>query len=388
MQTLLIVTFDYRPQLGGVATCTFQLARHLSSHCSVIVLAPESENSKEFDDKQNFKTIRVKSSKKSFLAISNFAKKIIEICKTENPSAILSTTWNPSAVACWISKPFHKTPYFNLTHGVEVIESNRNWRKRLRKSFSFIKKRVYLAASRHFTVSQFTAELVHNFCCIPKGRISVIHNGVDSIEFYPKPKSSKLIAKHNLHEKVVLLTISRLVPHKGIDKTIEALVNLVHKYPHLHYLIGGVGPDESRLKTLISELHLQDHVSFVGKVLFEELNDYYNLCDLYIMISREDFKQPAVEGFGISFLEAGACEKPVLAGDSGGVSDAVIDQVTGHLVNPTDSEKVSDGIELFLKNEDSFKQLGKNARKRILNELNWNISAKKMFQQMEQTLSK
>ncbi len=89
------------------------------------------------------------------------------------------------------------------------------------------------------------------------------------------------------------------------------------------------------------------------------------------MLSRYDQKAPAVEGFGITFLEAGSCKKPVIAGDSGGVSDAVLHQETGILVDPTDSQKISESIKALLSDSELCKKLGENAHRRIHQELTW-----------------
>ncbi len=102
------------------------------------------------------------------------------------------------------------------------------------------------------------------------------------------------------------------------------------------------------------------------------------------MASREKAESNAlgkkVEGFGIVFLEAGACEKPVIGGNSGGVEDAVLDGVTGLLIDPTDIEAISrSALQLFLDNALADK-LSKNSRKRILENLTMQKTADKVEQ--------
>ena len=382
LPTLLIVTFDYRPQLGGVATCTYELAKALNKHFKVIVIAPEHIHAKNFDEKQDFVTHRLPLPSSSGASILPAAKSIYHLIKEYPPIGILCTTWSPSAISTYLASRFSKTPYFVLTHGVEVLESSRNWKKKLRSKMSFIKKSVYQKAHHHFAVSQYTAGLVQNECLVDSQNITITHNGIDIELWSPQKKPQDLIREHQLENKKVLLTISRLVPHKGIDITLEAIHLLKKEFPQLVYLIGGDGPDRSRLQRKVQDLKLENHVLFLGPISFEQIQNYYHLCDVYIMLSRFEPQLPAVEGFGIAFLEAGACEKPVIAGRSGGTSDAVIENETGYLVSPTNPKEAADKIKKLFKHEELAKEMGKKSRERISQIMNWQNTAQKMAQKI------
>ena len=116
---------------------------------------------------------------------------------------------------------------------------------------------------------------------------------------------------------------------------------------------------------------VEDFVKFVGYIPEAELPKYYTMSDVFVMPSIEIEGKGDIEGFGITFLEANACGKPVIGGSSGGISDAVIDGETGVLINPYDDEEIKEAILRLLKDEEYSKSLGDNGRKRVEEELSW-----------------
>jgi phosphatidylinositol alpha-1,6-mannosyltransferase len=107
---------------------------------------------------------------------------------------------------------------------------------------------------------------------------------------------------------------------------------------------------------------------FTGFVPDNKLVNYYSLCDLFVLVSRPDAKSKEVEGFGIVFLEANACYKAVVGSAVGGITDAVIDGVTGRLVaDPTDPTEIASVVIELLKNNGKSSFLGTNGRRRVEN---------------------
>ncbi|MFB3134014.1 MAG: glycosyltransferase family 4 protein, partial [Rhodothermales bacterium] len=187
------------------------------------------------------------------------------------------------------------------------------------------------------------------------------------------------------HQKVVL-TISRLVPRKGIDTVLRALPQVAHQIPDVRYLIGGSGPDRDRLEALSRELHLSDRVQFLGNIPKEDLLRYYNACDVFVMPSRED--RPHVEGFGIAFLEANACGKPVIGAWSGGIPDAVRDGETGLLVEPDDEADLAAAMLRLLRDAPLAARLGRNGRQRVRDEASWDHVADQLYEAIAARLEK
>ena len=127
-----------------------------------------------------------------------------------------------------------------------------------------------------------------------------------------------------------------------------------------------------------SILELMGHRRLAGRVSEEELPCYYNACDIFVMLNRQTKGEEIVEGFGISFIEASACGKPVVGGKSGGAKDAVKNGLTGILVDPDDLKKITETLIQLLKNEQYSKSLAEAGRKIIVNEFTWKSRAEQL----------
>ena len=121
----------------------------------------------------------------------------------------------------------------------------------------------------------------------------------------------------------------------------------------------------------MKELGLEDSVIFVGEVAEEEIPHYYTVCNIFIMPSE-------IEGFGIVFLEANACGKPVIGGKVGGICDAIINEETGLLVDPLNIDQIADSLIRLLTNPRLARRLGKKGKERVQKELNWQGRARKI----------
>ena len=145
----------------------------------------------------------------------------------------------------------------------------------------------------------------------------------------------------------------------------------------MQYLIIGKGKEEKRLKTLVKRLDLENHVSFLGFVSEEELVMFYNASDVFILVSREipgDF-----EGFGLVYLEANACGKPVIGAKTGGIEDAIKHGETGLLVRDVKMDNVAEAILKLLINKDYAVKLGKTGLAQIKKYRTWEFVADEML---------
>ena len=167
-----------------------------------------------------------------------------------------------------------------------------------------------------------------------------------------------------------MLTVARLVPHKGIDVALRALARLGRACPRLRYLVVGEGDDRSRLTALVGELGVSDRVRFAGSLPDDDIAEAYATATVYVGLSRLD-ADINVEGFGIAFVEAGASGTPSVAGDSGGVRSAVRDGETGIIVPPEDPAAAAAAIESLVSNVDQRRTLGRRAREAAVSYYNW-----------------
>jgi phosphatidylinositol alpha-1,6-mannosyltransferase len=154
---------------------------------------------------------------------------------------------------------------------------------------------------------------------------------------------------------------------------IEALPLIKKEIPEVRYVICGRGNDETRLRRIVAEKGVEGEVVFAGFVPNEERGAFYGACDVYVMPSREIPDKGDIEGFGITYLEANAFGKPVIGGKSGGISEAVIDGVTGLLVDPCDVEAIAGACIRLLRDSDLAGRLGRQGCDRIRREFNWDV---------------
>ena len=205
--------------------------------------------------------------------------------------------------------------------------------------------------------------------------VAALDLGTDPVHFSPLRDTGALRRRWGVGDGPIILTVARLVPHKGQDMGIRALATLARAFPELRYIMVGEGHDELRLRSLARELGVSDRVGFVGPMRDDELPEAYATSTIYLGASRVD-KEINVEGFGISFLEAGASGIPSVAGDSGGVRSAVRDGETGIVVPPADPDAIADAIRSLLLNPERRKQMGRAARHAVETHYNWDRVAR------------
>jgi phosphatidylinositol alpha-1,6-mannosyltransferase len=169
--------------------------------------------------------------------------------------------------------------------------------------------------------------------------------------------------------------VSRLIKEKGQDVVIEAINKIKKQFPNIILLIVGDGRDRKYLEDLVKEKELQKTVIFLGKVDRNECCKLYQFTDLFVLTSRRGYK----ESFGLVYLEANACKKVVLAGNTGGVSEAVENGVSGILVNPCDVDEIANTIVSLLINEHKRREMEEKAYNRVRNNFSNIDMAKKII---------
>jgi len=167
-----------------------------------------------------------------------------------------------------------------------------------------------------------------------------------------------------------LVTVARLEKHKGIDTVLEALPTIAERAPDVRYAVAGGGPERESLERLAHKLGVADRVRFLGQVSERDLPALYNLATVYVGASRRA-ERIGVEGFGIALVEASACGVPVVAGNSGGVPDAVRDGETGFLVPPEESAALVEAVCRLLDDPVLARRLGAAGRRAVETYYNW-----------------
>src|SRR5437667_464407 len=204
------------------------------------------------------------------------------------------------------------------------------------------------------------------------GRPRVVHLGTDPTWFRPGVDVTAVRERFALPDLGGrwLVTVARLQEHKGMDTVIRALPAILARAPDVRYAVAGTGPDRERLEKLVQELGLGDRVRFLGAVGDQDLPACYNLASVYVGASRRAGRL-GVEGFGISLVEASACGLPVVAGNSGGIPDAVREGETGFLVPPEDPAALAGAISRLLADTELARRVGAAGRRAVETYYNW-----------------
>jgi phosphatidylinositol alpha-1,6-mannosyltransferase len=282
----------------------------------------------------------------------------------------------PVGYAVVLANLFRRTPFLLYVNGSDLLREQRAL-SHARKRFGA--KRIFGAASGIVAISAWSGrlaeELIRDLNIRNPPPIGVFDLGTDPLFFHPRRDTGALRARWGIGTDPLLVTVARLVPHKGQDVTLRAMAALTEEFPTLRYAIVGTGPDEGRLRALAAELKISDRTIFTGPITDDEIAEAYATSTIYIGLSRVESVIFA-EGFGISFLEAAASGVPSIAGDSGGVRSAVRDGISGIIVPPTDVRSVTDAIRDLLRNPEKRAAMGSSARNLIETHYNWDRVAR------------
>ncbi|GFO56857.1 hypothetical protein GMSM_38640 [Geomonas sp. Red276] len=231
-----------------------------------------------------------------------------------------------------------------------------------------IRRALFKMADFYICNSHYTSEALSAFC--HHSRPSFIScPGVEE-RFFEPADTAPLARRFATEGRRVIYTVGRLDPRKGHDRVIEALPALIDRIPNLLYLVGGTGRNLEPLKRRVKELGLEAHVRFCGFIADEEIVAFHQLGELFVMPNRT-LADGDTEGFGIVFLEAGACGRPVIGGNCGGVPDAVRDCETGFLVDPYRSGELTERILYLLEHRAEAVRMGEAGRRRAWQEFRW-----------------
>jgi phosphatidylinositol alpha-1,6-mannosyltransferase len=253
-----------------------------------------------------------------------------------------------------------------LTHGHEVW-----WAKVF--PFTVAIRRIGSTVDPLTYLGEFTQRAISRSLTATARKAMVkIAPGIDVDHFTPVD-STQLRKELNLEGKKVIVSVGRLVHRKGQDHLIEAMPQILKSVPDAHLLMVGKGPYLEHLAKLVAINRLENHVSFIGRIQYAELPRFISAGDVFSMPSRSRLAGLEVEGLGIVYLEASSCGLPVIAGSSGGAPDAIIDGVTGFVVDGTDNEQIAKAAIELLNNPEKAKAMGMAGRQWITDNWRWEI---------------
>ena len=351
---ILMCGNSFGPARGGSQTYAQEVAANLTGLGQEIVFLTRAQPGyEEFDASLPFTVLRAGSKVK--LGALFFRK-----LKTERFDAIYVTHRADFAALANTASRLLAKPYFLSVYGGEILHDFRA--SSVRRNFA--------SARAVIAISRYTKGLLSKLG-VSEAKIHVIPCGTDPRRFNPEIDGTAVREKHGLRDRKIILSVSRLVKRKGNASVISALPAILGAVPRAHYLIVGQGSQEESLRKQVREMGLDGSVTFAGWLDEGELPRYYAACDVFVMPSFAAHQGENVEGFGIAFLEANACGKPVVGGRTGGVPDAIVDGVTGLLVDPLDVGDVGKAIVAILGDGEKAAAMGRAGRERVEKDYNW-----------------
>ena len=379
MKRSLLLTHDFPPVVGGIAVVFHHLWKYFPQE-RMLVLTPHSDGDCEFDRSSPVRPIRCYPSRKgaagkigAMIAMFFVTVYLVLFRQVREVHAGQLVSCGPTG---YLFQSVFGIPCFLWLYGGE---------SRTNYSASPLKQRIaefLITRCRLLVTNSPTTTREFLDFGIPPGRIIEIVPAVDSGRFSPGPPSERYIRRYNLEGKKILVTVGRLVERKGHDLVLKAM-SLMKDYPDLHYCIAGAGPYRGRLEELAEELGVSDRVTFLGLVDENDLPDCYRLGDIFVMPNRTiPGKADSIEGFGMTFIEAGACGRPVIGGRSGGAFDAVEDGVTGYLIDPEKPDDLAEKITYLLDNPDVCREMGRRGRERAIKSFSWKQRAVQLAERL------
>ncbi|HRY36326.1 MAG TPA: glycosyltransferase family 4 protein [Candidatus Magasanikbacteria bacterium] len=360
---ILLITLEYPPKIGGIASYTYNFAAHFDSE-EICVYAPKQQGDKEFDAKNDWKTYRYNPYFKviwpRWLKMFWQVRKII---KKEKVEKIYVHHALPSGYVAYLCKKFFKIPYTIFFHGTDLVVGLKRKAGKIKMVCNNAEK---IVVSGDFLKNKLSAKFEEL-----ENKIVVLHP-CPSDFFLKKNKEEELEilrAKLALKGKKVLISVGRMADGKGFPHMVRLLPKILEKVPNLVWIIIGDGPKKEDIIKNIQKNYLQNVVRILGFIPLNELPKYYQLADAFVLLTHKD--EESEEGWGTAFLEASASGLPVIAGRVGGVEEVVENLVTGILVDVYQDQGVISAITEILKNSDYAKQMGEAGRRRIIQEFNW-----------------
>jgi glycosyltransferase involved in cell wall biosynthesis len=221
------------------------------------------------------------------------------------------------------------------------------------------------------------------------GKSVVIPNAVDTKKFTVAVSPAERANLRNelglRDDQVALVTTSRLVHKNGIDDVVRALALLPAE---VVFVVFGVGPDETKLRSLIAELKLDGRVQLRGQIGHDVMPKYLKACDIFIRPSRS-------EGMGNSFVEAMAAELPVIATREGGIADFLFDrhlnpdkETTGFAVRKDSPEDIATAVREIMANPEFVAEVCATAKAMAIRDYDWDLIAGRMHNEVFQPLWK
>lgn len=358
---LVMVTELFLPTKGGTAVSFDDDFRRLGGK-EVHIVTADVPGAAEFDETHPNRVHRLVLERKwwlkpeSLIMYLRLFLRTYRMAITNDIEAFFAGRALPEGLVAWAVARLRGRPVMIYAHGEELTGWGRGNKF---KAMCFALQH----ADRVLANSDFTRDTLTSLIGVSPEHVAMTYPTIDVDRYRPGLPYDDLLAGIGLGKgQCLVLSVGRLQRRKGFDQVVRSLPGLVARGLDVHYALIGIGEDHEYLEGLAREGGVLDRVHLLGHVSMEDLPRWYNACDLFAMPNRDIGGD--TEGFGLVYLEAGACVKPVISGLAGGTGSAVIDGVTGLRVDGEKVEAVEDAIAYLLTHPEEAHRMGEASRAR------------------------
>ena len=361
MAKVLVVTNDFAPRAGGIEVFVEALASRFPAD-QVVVFTTDGPGAAEHDASVPYPVVR--TPRRVLLAGPGVARDVVAVLREHGCDRVL---FGASAPLGLLARPLRAAGarrIVALSHGHEV------WWARVPVARALL-RRIGDDVDVLTYVSQWCGtNIARGLSPAARARMRRLAPGVNSAEFRPGCGGDEVRRELGIAPGTpVVVCGGRLVRRKGQDRLIDAWPAVLAAVPDARLLLVGSGPYGRSLRRRAARLGLADAVTFTGTV--PRIAPYFDAADVFAMPSRSRLGGLEVEGLGIVFLEAASCGKPVVAGHSGGIPDAVVDGVTGYLVDPNSPGDIAARLVELLTDREKALAMGRAGRERADADWQW-----------------
>jgi phosphatidylinositol alpha-1,6-mannosyltransferase len=379
---ILVLTENFPPISGGSGRWFWELYSRLPKE-QVLIATNEDSSAAEFDVNSGMNIIRMPLAckewgLKSITGLKFYIKtvnRLRKLIKQHNIDEIHCGRVIHEGVSAWLLSLLTKVPYICYVHGEDVETAATSGEHNLMVK-QVCKRAAYIICNSHNS-----ANIVKKLGYATDEKLHILHPGVDAHRFVPAPANAAFRAQMNWSDKKVILTVGRLQRRKGQDKMIEAMPAILKAHANALYAVIGHGDCLTELQALTKQLKLEEHVMFLTDLSDTQMIECYQQCDLFILPNRTINSD--IEGFGMVLVEAQACAKPVIAGDSGGTKETMLIDKSGKVVDCTNADNIANAVNDLLAQPELMQSMGDAGRTHVLNSLDWQAhteSAKRLFE--------
>lgn len=371
---VLLLTNDFPPRKGGIQSYLESLVNELLGRGSheLTVYAPKWKGAPEYDKAAaaaGYEVVRHPTT--LMVPEPTVALRMRRLIAEHDIDTVWFGAAAPLALLAPLARDAGATRVVASTHGHEVgwsmLPIARNALRHIGNNTDVV---TFVS---HYTRNRFAAAFG------PDAALEYLSPGVDVDRFVPDEVArAELRARYGLGQRPVIVCLSRLVPRKGQDMLIRALPEIRQRIDGAALVIVGNGPYRDDLQKLARRYDVTDHVVFTGGVPGDELPAHHAMADVFAMPCRTRGNGLDVEGLGIVFLEASACGVPVVAGDSGGAPETVVEGETGHVVDGRDVAEIAAAVSDILADPDRGAAMGAAGRQFVVDNWQWKLKGERL----------